>query len=103
MPPRYCRVRMTFVFGRTVARCCKKYGLPADNMTETNIRQEGKMSYIIIEPLNIKVRRAMAKLLKRDDPKVIRFDKEAERAFEASHPWLKASGKNDGNENGSGA
>ena len=44
------------------------------------------MSYIITEPLDIKIRRAMAKLLKRDDPKVIRFDKEAERAFEASHP-----------------
>lgn len=61
------------------------------------------MSYKIIEPLDLRIRRAMAKLLKRDDPKVIRFDKEAERAFEASHPWLKASGKNDGNENGSGA
>lgn len=56
------------------------------------------MSYKIIEPLDIKIRRAMAKLLKRDDPKVIRFDKEAERALEASHPWLKDSEKCDGNE-----
>ena len=58
------------------------------------------MSYKIIEPLDIKIRRAMAKLLKRDDPKVIRFDKEAERTFEASHPWLEDSEKHDGNVGG---
>ena len=56
------------------------------------------MSYIIIEPLNIKIRRTISKLLKRDDPKVIRFDEEVKRAFEASHPWLKDSEANDGNE-----
>ena len=61
------------------------------------------MSYLIIEPLNIKVRRAMAKLLKRDDPKVIQFDKEAKRAFETSHPWLKPPETNDENKGGSGA
>ena len=61
------------------------------------------MSYVIIEPLDIKIRRAMAKLLKRDDPKVIRFGKEAKRAFEASHPWLKDSEKNDENESDTGA
>lgn len=61
------------------------------------------MSYIIIEPLNIKVRRAMAKLLKRDDPKVIQFDKEAKLAFETSHPWLKTPETNDENQGGSGA
>ena len=58
------------------------------------------MAYIIIEPLNIKIRRAMAKLLKRDDPKVIRFDKVAERAFEESHPWSKDSETNDENKGG---
>lgn len=61
------------------------------------------MSYTIIEPLNIKIRRAMAKLLKRDDQKVIQFDKEAKRAFEAGHPWLKDSEKNDENESDTGA
>lgn len=61
------------------------------------------MSYIITEPLNIKIRRAMAKLLKREDPKVIQFDKKAERAFDASHPWLKALETNDENKGGSGA
>lgn len=55
------------------------------------------MSYVIIEPLDIKIRRAMSKLLKRDDQKVIQFDEEAKRAFEAAHPWLKDSEKNDEN------
>ena len=58
------------------------------------------MSCMIIEPPDIKIRRAMAKLLKRDDQKVIRFDKEAERAFETGHPWLKDSEKNDENVGG---
>ena len=39
------------------------------------------MSYVIIEPLDIKIRRFIAKLLKREDKKVVRFDKEAMRAI----------------------
>lgn len=58
------------------------------------------MSYVIIEPLNIKIRRAIAKLLKRDDQKVIQFDKDAKRAFEASHPWLKDAETNGENAGG---
>ena len=61
------------------------------------------MSYMITEPLSIKIRRAMAKLLKRDDQKVSQFDREAKRAFEASHPWLKDPEKNDENESDTGA
>ena len=61
------------------------------------------MSYLIIELLDIRIRRAMAKLLKRDDPKVIQFDEEDKRAFEASHPWLKDPETNDENKGGSGA
>ena len=56
------------------------------------------MSYVITEPLNIKIRRFIAKLLKKEDKKVVQFDKEAERAFEASHPWQKGSKTGDGNE-----
>ena len=61
------------------------------------------MSYLIIEPLDIKIRRAIAKALNRDDRKVIEFDEKARRAFEASHPWVKTSGKADGNEGEGGA
>ena len=61
------------------------------------------MSYLIIEPLDIKIRRFIAKLLKREDKKVVQFDKEAKRAFEASHPWLKDPETNGENKGGSGA
>ncbi|MBQ7696344.1 MAG: hypothetical protein IJT50_14615 [Lentisphaeria bacterium] len=59
------------------------------------------MSYVIIEPLDIRIRRAISKLLKRTDPKVVRFDREARRAFTASHPWLE--GSEDGNKGGNDA
>lgn len=39
------------------------------------------MAYIIIEPLNIKIRRFIAKLLKREDKKVVQFDKKAMSAM----------------------
>ena len=60
------------------------------------------MTCIIIEPLNIKIRRTISKLLKRDDPKVIQFDEEVKRAM-ASHPWVKNSETDDENEGGTDA
>ena len=47
------------------------------------------MSYVVIEPFNIKIRRAISKVLKRSDQKVEEFDQKVKEAFEASHPWLK--------------
>lgn len=55
------------------------------------------MSFVIIEPLDIRIRRAISKLLKRSDQKVIRFDEAVRRAALASHPWLEnpaADGEN---------
>ena len=43
------------------------------------------MSYVVIEPINIKIRRLISKILKRDDQKVIKFDKEAIQAFKISY------------------
>lgn len=59
-------------------------------------------SFMIIEPLNIKIRRAMAKLLKRDDPNVIQFDEEVKRAM-ARCSRVKDSETDDENEGGADA
>lgn len=50
-----------------------------------NKEEKEKMSYIIVEPLSIKVRRFIEKMTGNKDAKVTKFDDNHRKMFNASH------------------
>lgn len=50
-----------------------------------NNEENNKMSYVVIEPLNIKVRRFIEKMTGNKDEKVKEFDDNHKKMFDASH------------------
>ena len=47
--------------------------------------KEGKMSYVILEPLGIKMRRCIEWITNTEDPKVKQFDENHKKMFDISH------------------
>lgn len=50
-----------------------------------NKEENKKMSYVVVEPLNIKVRRFIEKMTGNKDAKVAEFDDNHRKMFNASH------------------
>lgn len=50
-----------------------------------NKEENKKMSYVVVEPLNIKVRRFIEKMTGNKDEKVKEFDDNHKKMFDASH------------------